>query len=156
MTADIVLILRMRCWESTFCLLWKRRKFVKKSLVKDQSWPYRNCKNIWAVTGATKSKNSSGEDPNVNMVLKNKSQAVKHRAFMTIQKKCFRCRYENFYKIRCPAIGQLCNLCQKPDHFANMCITKIQLYYHKHVYLKLKNITKRRRKWIWYKKYHQM
>lgn len=55
-----------------------------------------------------KSMNSSGEDPNVNMIVKKKSQSVKPRAFKAKQK-CFRCGYEHFYKDRCPAIGQLCN-----------------------------------------------
>lgn len=91
-----------------------------------------------------KSMNSSGEDPNVNIIVKKKPQAVKPRAFKAKQKKCSRCGYEHFYKDRCPAIGQLCNLCQKPDHFASMCKTKTQSYSHKHV--KTKEYHKQKKK----------
>lgn len=91
-----------------------------------------------------KSMNSSGEDPNVNVIVKKKPQAVKPRAFKAKQKKCSRCGYEHFYKDRCPAIGQLCNLCQKPDHFASMCKTKTQSYSHKHV--KTKEYHKQKKK----------
>lgn len=43
-----------------------------------------------------KSMNSSGEDPNVNVIVKKKPQAVKPRAFKAKQKKCSRCGYKTF------------------------------------------------------------
>ena len=64
----------------------------------------------------------TGEDPSVNMVVK-KKQHTPH-IYKDKRKKCTRCGYDHSHKDKCPAIGQLCHLCNKPYHYAVMCKTK--------------------------------
>ena len=64
----------------------------------------------------------TGEDLSVNMAVK-KKQHTPH-TYKDKRKKCTRCGYDHSHKDKCPAIGQLCHLCNKPDHYAVMCKTK--------------------------------
>ena len=46
------------------------------------------------------------------------------RGGMSNNKKCYRCDGEYPHQKICPAIGKVCNKCQKKDHFSKCCKTK--------------------------------
>ena len=98
---------------------------------------------------------NTGEDPNVN-IIKRKGPNIKHqnsqlnsrpRVINTHDKQkyerqgarpktvrvCQRCGGKCTNKQKCPAIGKVCNKCNKPNHFAVMCRASISFKRNKQI-----------------------